>query len=165
MISGPFTRNVCVCIFLSSLLLFLPPANEVCEGYVFTGVGLSTGRGGMHGRGLGACMAGGMHGGGFAHGGGGACMAGDMCGRGCAWQGDMHGRGACMACVAPQKILWDTVNERAVHILLECILVLKMQTQSINTITCFHRTHCGKCYLWTRLYGELPGVPLPSWIC
>ena len=35
----------------------LPPANEVCEGYVFTGVCLSTGghawhvAGGMHGRG------------------------------------------------------------------------------------------------------------------
>ena len=41
----------------------LPPANEVCEGYVFTGVCLSTGgvhdgghawQGGMHGRGV--CM-------------------------------------------------------------------------------------------------------------
>ena len=27
--------------------LFLPPANEVCEGYVFTGVSLSTGEGGV----------------------------------------------------------------------------------------------------------------------
>ena len=58
-----------------------------------------------------------------------------MCGRGCAWQGSVHDRGACMAegvCVAgghawhacPQQILRDTVNERAVRILLECILVL-----------------------------------------
>ena len=77
--------------------LYLPPANEVCEGYVFTPVCQSfcSQRG---------CMA------------GGACVAGDMCGRGacvaggCAWargcvhgrvcvcgQGGMCGRGACMA--------------------------------------------------------------------
>ena len=46
---------------------FLPPASEVCEGYVFTGVRLSTG--GVHGRGecvAGVCVAGGMHGGGHA---------------------------------------------------------------------------------------------------
>ena len=82
--------------------LLLPPANEVCEGYVFTGVCLSTGgvhgRGrGMHGRGH-ACW--GMHVGGM-HGRGsgmvGACMVGGMCGEGSAWQGDMHGRGTCMA--------------------------------------------------------------------
>ena len=30
-------------------VLLLPPSNEVCEGYVFTGVCLSTGRGGVHG--------------------------------------------------------------------------------------------------------------------
>ena len=56
-------------------------------------------------------------------------MAGGMCGRGacvtggCVWKG---GRGACVAgaaCVL-QQILWDTVNERAVGILLECILAL-----------------------------------------
>ena len=64
--------------------------------------------GGMHGCGghawlWGVCMVVGM------------CMAaGGMCGcrRGCAWlQGGMHG------------IQRDTVNERAVRILLECILV------------------------------------------
>ena len=63
-------------MFSSSLLfissLFLPPANEVCEGYVFTGVCLSTGGGGMHGDGGGvvcvvaggvACVVvGGVHG-------------------------------------------------------------------------------------------------------
>ena len=54
----------------------------------------------------GACVAGAMHG-------EGACMAGCMC-----------GGGACMACMPPcQQILRDTVNEWAVHILLECILV------------------------------------------
>ena len=59
----------------------LPPANEVCEGYVFTGICMSTRwgrvwRGGMHGGGL---RGGGMH------------------GRGHAWQGHVHGGGACMA--------------------------------------------------------------------
>ena len=47
---------------------------------------------------------------------GGACVAG-----GCAWQGGMHGRGAC----EPHYIPQDMVNERAVCILLECILVSK----------------------------------------
>ena len=60
----------------------LPPANEVCEGYVFTGVCLSTQGGGMHG-----FIRGGMCG--FIWGGhawfysGGACMVlfgGGMCG-------------------------------------------------------------------------------------
>ena len=41
--------------------------------------------------------------------GGGASMAGGKCGRGHAWQ-----------------ILRDTVNERAVRILLECILVIQI---------------------------------------
>ena len=60
---------------------------------------------------------------------GGACVAG-----GHAWQGEggMHGggvcgRGACVTCMPcpPGQILqlWHTVNERAVPILLECILV------------------------------------------
>ena len=52
----------------------------------------------------GACVAGG------AYMAGGACVTGGVCGRG----------GVCM----PQQILRDMVNERAVHILLECILVL-----------------------------------------
>ena len=76
--------------------------------------------GGVHDWGRGACVAGGMHGRGVCmageggmHGGG-VCMAG-----GCAWPGDVLGRGACV----PQQILRDTVNERAVRILLECILV------------------------------------------
>ena len=76
--------------------------------------------------GRGACVAGGHAWQGGVHGGGGH-----------AWQGGMHGFGACMAggyvwqggcawqgevCM-PQQILQDTVNERAVRILLECILV------------------------------------------
>ena len=46
------------------------------------------------------------------------CVAGGVHGRGCAWQGGVHGKQA-----LPQQILRDTVNERAVRILLECILV------------------------------------------
>ena len=79
---------------LSVQFSLLPPKNEVCEGYVFTGVCLSMGgwhawqrQGGMHGRGM-CAWQGGMHGG--------------MCGRGHAWQGacvvgGMCGRAACMA--------------------------------------------------------------------
>ena len=74
---------------------------------------------------------GGMHGGGM-HGGGcawqGVCMAG-----GHAWQVGMHDRRACMArgvCMpwmppaADTMRYGDTVNERAVRILLECILMV-----------------------------------------
>ena len=100
---------------------------------------LSVHRGGMCSRG---CMAGGhvwlgRHGKGECMAGGWACVAG-----GCAWQGGMCGRGACMAggvhgrgvCAwqggvhathaPPVDTQQDTVNERAVRILLECILVL-----------------------------------------
>ena len=76
--------------------------------------------GGMHGRE--ACLA-------ERHVWQGLCMAG-----GHAWQGGMHGRGhAWQGCVCGRgcacqgghawQILGDTVNERAIHILLECILV------------------------------------------
>ena len=88
-------------LFLLPLLL---SANEVCEGYVFTCVCLSTGGRVMHGRGRrGLCMAGemataaggthptGMH----------SCLLGWACMAGrCAWQGTcMAGgrRGPCMA--------------------------------------------------------------------
>ena len=64
--------------------LLLPPANEVCEGYVFTGVCLSTGGGGL------AWLVGGVHScQGVVHG----------CGGGCVWLlGGMKvvGGGACM---------------------------------------------------------------------
>ena len=86
-------------------------------------------RGGMHGKGghawpRGACQ-GGMHG-------MGACMAGGVCGEGHVWQGG-HAcwgcawQGVCMAGGGHAwQILQDTVNEQAVHILLECILVYYM---------------------------------------
>ena len=86
--------------------------------------------GGMHDRGCvwwGVCMAGGIHGRGGMHGRGhvwqGACMAGGVC----------MARGACVAGghawhtrPPPREILRDTVNERAVRILLECILVIQL---------------------------------------
>ena len=74
--------------------------------------------GGEHGRE--ACMAGGraweggMCGGGM-HGREGMHGQGGMHGR-----MGMHGEGACVA----WQILWDKVNEQAVRILLECILVI-----------------------------------------
>ena len=67
--------------------LSLPPANVVCEGYVFTPVCQSfCSQGGIHGMGRvwrGVCVNG-----------GGLCVAG-----GCVWQDGMHGTGcACHAC-------------------------------------------------------------------
>ena len=54
-----------------------------------------------------------------------ACVAGGMHGRdgGHAWQG----WGACVAGGRAWQILRDTVNERAVRILLECILVTEIR--------------------------------------
>ena len=78
----------------------------------------------MHGRG--ACMAGVVHGRGVHAWHGGMRGRGGMHGRGCMHGGGHAWQGACMAggaCV-PQQILRDTVDERAVRILLECILVL-----------------------------------------
>ena len=72
----------------------------------------------------GSCMTGGVRGRGHAwwgeHAWQGTCVVGGMCGRGHAWQVGMHGTHA------PQEILRDTVNERAVRILLECILVVQL---------------------------------------
>ena len=111
---------------------FLPPANEVCEGYVFTRVCQSfCSQWGVHGcrtvHGWGACVVAGV------------CMdAGGMHGcRGCAWlwgvcgcgghawlQGGICGcRGVCVVVGGMSGIWRDTVNERALGILLECILV------------------------------------------
>ena len=123
-------------------MFLLPPAMKLGQGNIFKsecqefcpqgGGGACLGcawQGVMHGIGhawQGACMAGGhawqggvcgrgMHGGGM-HGRGGLCMVGGhVCGGGCACQG---------GCV--WQILQDTVNEWAVHILLECILVFKI---------------------------------------
>ena len=93
---------------------------------------VSVHKGGMRGRRGGACVVGGHAWGGMCSRGAcmgwhvwqGACMVGGMRGRGHsgghAWGGwGVRGRGACV----PWQISWDTVNERAVRILLECIPV------------------------------------------
>ena len=88
-------------------------------------------------------MAGGMHGGagghawqgGVWHGvrmaGGhawwGMCMAGGMHGRGHAWQGAMHGGGHVWLGGHVWQERWPL--QREVRILLECILVKKLQIQ------------------------------------
>ena len=105
--------SLCLLLFLLSpekciesvRYTFLPPANEVCEGYVFTGVCLSTGEGhvwllvgGMPGCWWGACMVAGR--GACVVAGWGACM---VAGGGPAWllAGEwgacvVAGRGTCM---------------------------------------------------------------------
>ena len=110
--------------------MLLPPANEVCEDYVFSPVCqlfCSQGGGSMHGcRGCvwlwvacvivrGVWLWGGVHGCGGMHGcGGGHVWLWGVCVWlwGCAW---LQG--------IPRR---DTVNERAVRILLECILVVDL---------------------------------------
>ena len=65
-----------------------------------------------------------MHGWGGMHGRG--CVAGGMYGRGMhapCTVGGVHAVGACLPHMPLQQILQDTVNERTVSILLECILV------------------------------------------
>ena len=93
---------------------------------------MHVGWGGMHGGGhvwQGACVAGGMRGGGCAwwgtcmvggHAWWGACVVGGMHGRGCVWQ-----------------ILLDTVNERAVRILLEFTLVLVLFSYTLPNESSF----------------------------
>ena len=97
-------------------LLLLPPANEVCKGYVFTGVRLSSGGGGRAWQGV--YMAGG-------HAWQGVCMAWGACvAGGCAWQGGHAWWGVhAPPLLANTTRYSDTINEWAVRILLECILV------------------------------------------
>ena len=88
--------SVTPCRKLSNFGLFLPPANEVCEGYVFTGVCHS-----VHGGGMRGCSGGGhawlLWGGGMVALGGHAwLLQGGMCGcsgGGHAW---LLPGGACM---------------------------------------------------------------------
>ena len=128
--------------------IFLPPATKLGQGYIFTGVCDSVHRGGGHAWLLGghAWLLGGVCGWGVCMG---ACMvargtcmvAGGACvvARGYAWlPWGMHGCwGVCVVARGHLWLLgvsawlqggvhrawWDTVNEPAVRILLECILV------------------------------------------
>ena len=96
------------------LFLFLPPANEVCEGYVFTGVCLSTG---------GGCLS--------------HCMLGYTppgqtypTRQTPPWADNPH---PVYAGIHPlRSACWDTVNKRAVRIPLECILVLSLFLLQVN---------------------------------
>ena len=122
---------------------FLPPANEVCEGYVFTGVCLSTGgmrawllTGGAWLLRVGACVVAP----------GGACVVAPG---GCAWLlpgGGMRGCSGGHAWLLPGVCAWDmtrygdTVNERAVCILLECILV----NITFKTVKIYQAKNCLK---------------------
>ena len=90
-------------------MLLLPPANEVCEGYVFTGVCLSTG----------GCL---HH-----------CMLGYTPPRD---QRQTPPRQTPPGRHPPHSACWDTVNKRAVRIPLECILVLDETKQSFSFHQC-----------------------------
>ena len=124
--------------FLLLLLLsLLPPANEVCEGNVLTGVCLSTGwmcipaciqcgQGGVCPGGLlgGVCP--------------GLCLPRGVSVRGCLLRGMCDQGGVHLPAPEadtspwepeadttppPRRMLWETVNKQAVRSLLECILV------------------------------------------
>ena len=93
-------------ILLTVQALFLPPANEVCDGYVFTDVCFFTGWGG----GLGLCPWGSPFKGGSPS--RGVSVQGALCP-----EGLYAGRGVC-----PGETETSSYgNERAVRILLECI--------------------------------------------
>ena len=101
---------------------------------------------------LGACMVvGGMRGceghawlPGGMHGCRGVCMvAGGM--HGC--RGDVHGWGVCMVARGRmRRIRRDTVNERAVRILLECILVANILVHSSNCVLMNRNYSCPLVY-------------------
>ena len=58
----------------------------------------------------------------------------------------MHGRGACMVGGCAWQILRDMVNEWAVRILLECILVFPVENRSFPT---YKVKLSLKCWLFT----------------
>ena len=110
-----FYVTVCLHVTFSSPFLLLPPATKLGQGNIFR----SMRGGGMHGRG---------------HAWQGHVWHGVVHGSRCAWQGGWHA----------WQILRDTVNERAVRILLECILVTTIFIR-ITAVTHFvhysHRHH------------------------
>ena len=112
-----FTSQVFLISSIQKSQLLLPPANVVCEDYDFTPVCDS-----VNGE---ACM---VAPGGDVRG----CSGGVCCGCSGGWGACVVARGACV--VFPRggmrRIRRDTVNEWAVRILLECILVLSYVTNS-----------------------------------
>ena len=119
-------RRLCFCTCLS-VILFTGGGGHAWQwgrewGNLWQGACMAGGCAwqGEHVRGA-MCGGRGMRGRGSMCGRGGVCVAGGMCGR-----GSMHGRGHVwqgMHAPASPGIPWDTVNERAVRILLECTLV------------------------------------------
>ena len=96
-------------IVVATSRVLLPTTNEVCEGYVFTGVCLSTGGG------VSASLHAGIH----------PPLGRHPPGR----HPPTRGRHPlCSAC-------WDTVNKRAARIPLECILVRKSKQFDQSNIT------------------------------
>ena len=96
----------CLNIFCDSITLYLPPANEVLEGYVFTGVCLS-----VH-RGVPTPLHAGIHPPGQT-----PPFWADTP------QADTPNPLLWADTTPPCSTYWDTVNKRAVRIPLECILV------------------------------------------
>ena len=93
--------------------MLLPPANEVCEGYVFTGVFVCPRGGG----GLGLCL-------------GGVSAEGDLCpGRVSVWGGSLSMGVSVEGGVSVREIPPAYGSEWAVHILPECIVVLGLDIQ------------------------------------
>ena len=131
--------------------IYLPPANEVCEVYVFTGVCLSTG---------------GSLWGGSAQ--GGVCPRGHLCPRGSLSKGSLS-RGVSVKETSPGREPTIYGKERAVHILLECILLIFFVTllwchsikfQKRNTVshefrTLIHRSPFHICTAHQRSYGKV----------
>ena len=75
----------------------------------------------------------------------GACVAGGMCGRG----GECMARGHAWQDGHVWQILQDTVNEQAVRILLECILVIN-HLSSIKTPYCKNPIHFSQLFDYAR---------------
>ena len=107
------------CWFRGCTGSFLSPANEVCEGYVFTPVRQSF----------------------YSHGGGGVFIQEmGVCIRGVRSWADPP---------PPHRILRDTIDERTVRILLECILVYFFSKKtSLKTKKKQQKTDPGGGYLW-----------------
>ena len=144
------------------------PQTKLRKGYVFIGVCDSVNRWGVHGCGGVCVVAGGMHGCGGVHGCRGACVVVEGmhgCRGGCGCGGHAWLWGACMAvgggaCVAAGGHAWllgggmhrtrrDMVNEQAVRILLECILVWFFGSVQLSTAETSRAELCS----WPNLHN------------
>ena len=137
-------------LLLTVFVSLLPPANEVCEGYVFTPVCLSTG--------VGDCLGpdpGGMSG-------GGGVLAGMSPGPHLA-VGVSRPRGCIPACTEADPPLSRGLLLRAVRIILECILVWGKKMHMwlrCNTMFVVFRTVCSLNTLWSPCSSALASFDL-----